>query len=197
MSVPYLVRPESIHHVGRGALSRSLERQVVALCARSAPHRIEALALDRGAPESLEALLDATRGLARPDDETPGSIVDASGRLIGERLPVWSGASDRTIWSRPEVNYLFRAWHDSHHILLSAGFDPRGELAVADHADTLIKGRAERAILRAEVWGQVAYHVLHGVFPDDQRGFVRDCIRRGLDETIRSGLYHRVGGMKP
>lgn len=172
-----------MEHSRTRPLSRSLESQIRALCARPAPYAIEPVPMESGAPDTLSSLLEQSHAL--------GAWRDSAGALQGSRIPVWSGKSARTIWSTPEANWLFRAWHDSHHILLGAEFDSTGELRVARHACAQISGKPERAILWAELWGQVCYYNAHGAFPENQRAFVRDCIVRGLAPTVASGLYHR------
>ena len=55
-----------------------------------------------------------------------------------DKLPVFDKGCDRTIYSRPQVNHAFRAWHDSLHLSLNAGFDRAGESAVAAaHVDSI------------------------------------------------------------
>lgn len=164
-------------------LSRSLENQIAALCNRSAPYRVEPIPVASGAPDSLTTLLDQTHAI--------GPWRDDQGMLVGTRIPVWSGASNRTIWSSPESNWTFRAWHDSHHILLGAEFDRAGELRVARHACALIHGKPERAILWAELQGQQDYFARYSAYPENQRAFVRDCIVYGIGRTIARGIYHR------
>ena len=97
------------------------------------------------------------------------------------RIGVWSGASDRTVFSCPEANYAFRAWHDWHHILLRAPFDRKGEEAV--HISQMAEaGKYARWIdatfdqrqftmLAAENIGQLDYWERFGAPPDDQRLF--------------------------
>lgn len=174
-------------------LSRSLESQLLSLCSQAAPYRIEALAMESGHPTTLPELLESTRGIAGQDSGA-GTLRDPETRaLIGERIPVWSGASSRSIWSRADINILFRAWHDSHHILLAAEFDAAGELTCARYACSLIHGKPERAILWAEIAGQYWYFERWQAFPWNQRAFVRDCIRFGVERTIALGCYHRAG----
>ena len=171
-------------------LSRSLERQLLRACGERG-RLIEALAIDKGAPSSLSELLDATHGTVSADSfDGAGSLIDAHGRVVGERIPVWSGESDSTIWSAPAVNYLFRALHDSVHIQLGAEFDVEGELEVARVQCSRIEGKPERLILWSEIAGQVLYHAAHGAFPKNQRAFVRDCVRNGVDLTVSRGVYH-------
>lgn len=190
-----IVRPDAVNLRGRArSLSASLELQLIQLCRRAAPYRIEALPILRAtdAPGSLAELLDATRGIVAPESESGAGSIVAHGALIGERIPVWAGASDRTIWSGPAVNHLFRAWHDATHVAACADFDTAGELETARRQCAMIQGKPERAILWAETAGQVLYHAAHGAFPSDQRRYVVDCIRFGLDVTIGRGVYHAI-----
>lgn len=173
----------------RLALSRSLERQMVALCARAAPYYIEAAPMCQGAPDSLRALLDATRATVAAESDEPGTILAPDGRMLGQRIPVDTAHSIHTIWSRPEMNWIARAWHDSCHILLAAGFEQCGELAVARAQCAQIEGKPERAIMWAETAAQAAYRMRYGRFPARQRAFVRDVIRFGLKTTLSKETY--------
>ncbi len=107
-------------------------------------------------------------------------------------FPVWSGGCERTIYSAPEVNHAFRAWHDSVHAELGAGFDREGEFAVAIEQYREL-GRAivgqtapglvedDQRALWADVWGQFLYSEKHGgQFPDDQAAFVQAALDHGL-----------------
>jgi hypothetical protein len=88
------------------------------------------------------------------------------------------------------MNHLFRAWHDSVHILLDAEFDPRGERRVSEYQCAMIDGAAERAVLWAETEGQQGYRARWGSYPADQRSFVAHCIAHGLARSIDRGIYH-------
>ncbi len=158
-------------------ISRSLELQILAMCERPAPYTIEAVPMGSGAPTTYQELLDQ-------------SLTGGDGSM---RIPVWTGASDYTIWSCREANWLFRAWHDSHHILLGADFSREGEQHVARYESTLIRGEAECTVLWFETEGQQEYKARHGVYPENQRDFVRDCIVRGIHAACHSGLYHKEG----
>jgi len=56
----------------------------------------------------------------------------AKAQRTNSPFPVYSGGCESTIYGAPEDNYAFRAWHDSIHIALKAGFDVIGESAVAN-----------------------------------------------------------------
>lgn len=109
-------------------------------------------------------------------------VIDASGqpdalgaliRSPSGRLLVWAGASERTVYGDPAVNWAFRAWHDALHLGLRLPFDSRGEHALAlEHA--AVMGRRSDAwarVMLAEVYGQVRHVQLHGAFPSDQAAF--------------------------
>lgn len=176
--LPIIVRPEPFIRATTisDALCPNLERQLLALCARPAPYRIEALVLDQG-PGSFEELVERS-------GKADCSIPD------GQRIPVGARHSERTIWSRPAVNSLFRAWHDSIHLASCRGFGLEDEIAVWRTMDRWIEGEECRAYLFAESVGQIRYYEAHGYFPEDQRAFVLACIRDGADAAVVSGEYH-------
>lgn len=93
-------------------------------------------------------------------------------------MPVWSGASENTIYLSPEGNYAFRAWHDLTHLRLGALFDAEGERAVAvEHQmEAANKGLTYRArvLLWIDTWEQFAWGVENdGAFVEDQLAFAR------------------------
>ena len=94
-------------------------------------------------------------------------------------LPVWDGASDRTVFGDARVNHAFRAWHDSHHIRLGADFTLAGETRVCEAQIAELHRLWPRhplvwdRLIRVEVIGQVTYAVTHGHFPIDQIQFTR------------------------
>jgi hypothetical protein len=111
------------------------------------------------------------------------------------RHTVWAGASDRTIFGDPEVNYAFRAWHDWHHIQFRHDFSDAGERNVyegqrADLRKVYGNGDTFRHLdryLKAEVLGQLEYKKAWGAFPEDQRGFVRCYVEAGPSRAIHCG----------
>ncbi len=108
-------------------------------------------------------VLDAPDSLA--------SMADAWGNL--PYYPVYSGASDKTIYSFAECNYAFRYWHDYLHILYGKDVDAEGEFFIAaKHVDAarMISPDAA-ALMRIETLGQTEYYLTNGVFPEDQLEF--------------------------
>lgn len=113
-------------------------------------------------------------------DNAPETFADLM--LCRDRLVIWSGASDGTIWGPPAFNWAFRAWHDGHHLASERHtFDLDGEtlaceaqclelLRIADNAIT----RRWCHILRAEIIGQAEYLACTGAFPIDQYAFTTE-----------------------
>ncbi len=126
------------------------------------------------APSSFDAVLDAHQ----------------HSRTTGERYPVLSSGSESSIYASAEVNHAFRFLHDMTHVRLELGFDPDAELYVAvEHLNTLRRagyavGSTEWHLLHADTIGQLVAGCVLGRFVIDQRAFVFDCVRRGLNVAI-------------
>lgn len=147
-------------------LSRSLARRMLAVCCAPGPWRIEAEIVDK-APASLGELVDRWSGLGP--------------------VPVSGEHAEHTIWGHPDLNAIFRAWHDSLHVLDAREFDPEGERAIARLHLRICETEGEREVLWAETEGQSAYFRRWGVFPRLQRAFVVHSIRVGLEKAIEHG----------
>lgn len=115
-------------------------------------------------------------------DIAPHTLEGITGYIQRVGRPcVWRGGSERTIFGEPETNYAFRAWHDVRHWQSGATFDAEGEAIVCmlQQADIrkLFGPHPEfEALLHAEVLGQLRHQEVHGAFPDDQYGFVREYL---------------------
>jgi len=120
------------------------------------------------------------------------------------RLCVWSGESDQTIFADREINYAFRAWHDHAHIRpylfgdsAPYAFDYRGEgLTLIEQMNDIRKvyGRGKLSeffaeILHAEIIGEFDYCEKYGGFPIDQYGFVSDYLLGGVNFALASSRY--------
>ncbi len=154
------------------ALSPRLERRILELAATD---RIVAAPVDDAPQFETDTPVDVLRAMVHV--RTDGALV----------VPVWSGASDQTIWSCADVNRVFRAVHDSHHLATGLGFDAVSEHALAHHICRLVDKR-DRAILWAEVHGQVEYFTTWGRFPVAQREFVRAYVSDSA-RTIEQGRF--------
>lgn len=138
------------------------------------------------ASQALESfiLASAPPHYATPDAPDTLDKLRAAAALGGP-LPVFDGGCDETIYSRPEVNHAFRAWHDSLHLLHGAAFDLEGERALALEHDRLAEvaglGLEDRQALWCDLWGQAVYAANHdGAFPEDQAAFVFAAMRDGI-----------------
>lgn len=139
------------------------------------------------ASQALESfiLASAPPHYATPDAPDTLDKLRAAAALGGP-LPVFDGGCDETIYSRPEVNHAFRAWHDSLHLLHGAAFDLEGERALALEHDRLAEaaglGLEDRNALWCDLLGQAVYAANHdGAFPEDQAAFVFAAMRDGID----------------
>lgn len=89
---------------------------------------------------------------------------------------------ENTIFGDPEINIMFRAWHDSIHLELNEDFSPMAEVRVAfkQIAELPQDWLYERQLILMEVAGQVAYNDKHnGAFPENQREFTINLIANG------------------
>ena len=100
------------------------------------------------------------------------------------RVLVWNGASGKTIFADAEVNFAFRAWHDSKHIIARLPFNRAGkfEALAMQKADILAcydgaTADSFCALLDAEIAGQFDYCERYGGFPIDQAAFARVYIQ--------------------
>lgn len=98
-----------------------------------------------------------------------------------ERMIVWAGGSDHTIYADPAVNWAFRAWHDTAHLahIERHTFDLDGEALACELQILQLRRRFENMperwaqILRAEIIGQAQYLERTGAFPVDQYDFIK------------------------
>ena len=99
-------------------------------------------------------------------------------------LLIYSGSSESTIFSRPEINIMFRAIHDAGHIEhdLSFKFDDEKKLGVIQSNelkwvaltlgyDLSIANRI-KAIVHAEIVGQIEYYELNSKYLEDQKSYI-------------------------
>jgi len=108
------------------------------------------------------------------------SYYDRTGKLL-----VWRGESDTTIFSLPDFNYLFRAWHDYHHITKQLPFDTEGESMVATYQAQDIHALALPAhvkhfciaLIDCEVNGQIEHYNQTGEFLSNQKAFACDYMQ--------------------
>jgi len=100
----------------------------------------------------------------------------------GRPLPVWRGASDKTVYTSQGANWAGRYWHDCLHVQhrlqftttdeVAIGWLQLGAVAAEFGADSL-----EWALMYTDTVGQAYYAAEHGgQFPDDQLAFAIETI---------------------
>jgi hypothetical protein len=100
-----------------------------------------------------------------------------------EAFPVFSGASDKTIYLSKEGNWAFRFWHDIIHVTGGFDFTLQSEIDCSSvQCEQVIAyfGREslEAKLFIADTIGQSVYAYLHnGEFPQDQLAFVKSLIQ--------------------
>lgn len=160
--------------------------------AHDVPAPVRAAPVPYKASVALEALI---LRLAPPHYATPDapSTLDALQAAWANQdargLPVFDGGCDHTIYSSPDVNYAFRAWHDSIHVQGGYGFDGRGEeCAMWRQCAQLLEAglpTSDWFALYFDVWGQFLYSNAHGgEFPADQAAFVGACFAYGMRAAV-------------
>jgi hypothetical protein len=125
------------------------------------------------------------------DKTEDGSLCDTFAKVQAHyektgKILVWKGASDNTIFSSPQFNHIFRAWHDYHHLKHNLAFDKEGEnqVMLEQYKDCLNIGLGAKmenfifSVLDAEINGQVEYFETMGYFPEDQKAFTLSYIKQ-------------------
>jgi hypothetical protein len=136
----------------------------------------------------FNGLNDAIKTLARRQKSLSYIVSDFAPQTFedmirayqdSKRLVIWSGASDKTIYGAPEMNYLFRAMHDLAHIQCMADFTLSGETRVALHQMSQV-GTELAKIIRIEVISQIEFLNQYGNFPENQVNFTINQLKKGV-----------------
>lgn len=96
---------------------------------------------------------------------------------------VWSGGSDKTIYTTQAANHAFRFWHDILHVTKGLKFDTMDEIEIGIIQTKAIqaefgKDSLEAKIMLADTVGQSVYAQMNqGEFPDNQVSFVYSLIQ--------------------
>lgn len=103
----------------------------------------------------------------------------AQSKRDGTAFPVWSGASDSTIYTNRGGNYAFRFWHDSLHARLGLSTPRADEVKIGEmHVDAVAaefgEDSLEAILMHWDTVGQSNYCDMYGEFPSDQLMFVRE-----------------------
>ena len=122
-------------------------------------------------------------------DDAPETF-DALQAYVAEhdRICVSSLNSERTIFGYPETNWAFRAWHDWTHIARGLPFTLAGETETCRVQRVHFESQYRDwhpwtrgfigAILECEVVEQARFKEETGAFPEDQRAFTGEAMKR-------------------
>lgn len=114
----------------------------------------------------------------------------------GERIPMYNGYSDHTIYSNRRKNLAFRCWHDQVHVTLQANFAEderevieRQAYQLREHAAytgaTHREAELASKVLVAEVLAQVEHQdAHHGAFPNYQERFIFAYLVQGAEVAL-------------
>lgn len=94
-------------------------------------------------------------------------------------FPVWSGASEHTIYTSRGANYAFRFWHDSIHAQRQLQFSTPEEIVIGtiqtdEVALEFGEFSLETLLMHYDTVGQSTYALMNdGQFPEDQLEWVK------------------------
>lgn len=111
-------------------------------------------------------------------------VVYGNTAAMSKPMPVYGGECHNTIWSSPEVNLAFRAWHDEIHVLLDYDFSMRDEMLVA-RQHIIEVGRWSRNdrfdnVLWCEIAGQRLFYEMYRQYVPNQNAFVCSLLKHGV-----------------
>lgn len=125
-----------------------------------------------------------------PTTYAPNSYTELSKYRGAPVLPVYAGACERSIFTRPETNVLFRGVHDCVHLAEELDFSAESESKIADiHRKQLLRIGAPEAVQNAVYWdvrAQIEYFFTHGAYVGDQRGFICAVLSDGLEKALQT-----------
>lgn len=96
-------------------------------------------------------------------------------------LPVYNGASEKTIFIDSYINVLFRAWHDAIHLEKGFSFQPEDEIKTAfEHVRQLMSIGVDQTVyewLFVDIIGQVYFYKHKNQFVENQIAFTEQCFK--------------------
>lgn len=118
----------------------------------------------------------------------------------GAPLPISNAASESVIFTEPEGNFVYRYWHDVTHLERERNFSNPHELDMAvfhlwdAEQHGLTRGSLPWRLLHADAIGNVLHWAVFREFVLDQRVFVENVVRFGLEaallaEAARRGMF--------
>ena len=131
--------------------------------------------------EAILKIAPLYRTTPEPYEEIPTSLKGLNELHKNERILISDYACDNTIYGKDYVNFAFRSWHDTLHVLtqLSMTFEDEMKLGLL-HTQTIKRlGLSPicQAIMYFDTCGQSIYYSIWGDFPVNQKQFVLGCLK--------------------
>jgi hypothetical protein len=136
-----------------------------------------------------DAVIQAARRAGTPrfqvSDTAPQSVSEMY-KAFSETgsIVVWSGGSESTIYREPQVNYLFRAWHDWTHLKTGSDFSLAGETRNAMAQMSQVGTELQRLIYIEAVLQATCYFQT-GNFPVDQVAFTLEALKNKSVQALK------------
>jgi hypothetical protein len=128
------------------------------------------------APNSYEAIVNVVKD-CKFGERTPGWNRPKT-------FPVYNGGCDNTVFTNAVGNLSFRAWHDLLHYELDADLSYEGEHKVAVEQAKHFTGPLKDICLADTVAQLNFFAFTGGLFVENQRDFVYDCLTIGEPAAI-------------
>ena len=99
------------------------------------------------------------------------------------KIHIWNGASDNSIFGTAETNLKFRAWHDFIHLNYNLGYSITEESIVCDiQKDMLpLDWYFEKSLIDCEIRGQAHYFYKNNRFVTNQRMFTISWLENSIN----------------
>lgn len=93
-------------------------------------------------------------------------------------LVIWNGASDKTVFQDPSVNYAFRALHDKLHLETGLDFSVESEIELGRIQASKYNSDLMAELIYAEVVLQAEYYKETGTFVKNQVDFTMSHLNK-------------------
>lgn len=143
-------------------------------------------------------LMSAPKHIASED--SPNTYESVRKFWMDEGLfHVFSGGTpvENTIFSSREVQYAYRAWHDSIHMKYEIPFGMQSELAVARLQESIALDAGVAAddakLLRLDLEAHIEYYYASGLnHPDKQLDLIEYCLTNGIQVMVEDVQNNKV-----
>lgn len=113
------------------------------------------------------AILELSRDLKWvPRDLAPSTEVELFN--APRVLPIWTGASENSVFQDERVNWHFRAIHDTAHLETGLGFTVEQEIELGRIQASKLSSDFLARLFWLEIAGQAEYFLKHGKFIENQ-----------------------------